>query len=150
MKRFILGLLCAFALAASKANGTESVSFDRAWWDGLSEAEQTTAVQGLIEGFHGGYDAGYRSAAMVVLLDRNPARTHFANLLVRQVHEENRSQVFSKTFGTYVHLVSDFYTNNPGLAKATVGDFFECFADHPQFTCDEQATMLTKVYTNRR
>ncbi len=144
----LLALVLAI-IGTPRASATESISFDRVWWDGLSHAEQINAVEGLIIGYQGGFREG--GAAAVAELDRNSfaakkTPTAYKTQMSKWLWSGMRpTPEYTKTFGTYAHQIGDFYRDHPSLAQATVDQFFGCFADRPRFSCEDDAGFLRSV-----
>ncbi len=142
---YLLAILVASStvLYARATTATETVRMDAAWWNDLSEAAKTTAVQGMLVGFSAGEEFGYSRAHSLVRNDHSPNAAHFEKLLY--AHYQSGRATFSKTFGTYVHEVSDLYANNPSIADHAVREFFGCFADRPQVSCDDVIGLMKSV-----
>jgi hypothetical protein len=134
--------LAIFCISGPMALATESVTFDGVWWRSLSSSEQLVAVQGLLEGYHGGFNDGWAAAYVTVALDGNASHKHFATLLDHR--KSNADAVYSKTFGTYRNEITDFYDSHPSLVEKPLGLFFSCFADNPGMTCDQVARIFER------
>ena len=115
--------IAALLFALAPAGATTSVSMDGSWWRDLPESSKVYVAQGLITGFEAGYNSG---AAQTIDLDGPNSES---NKLSKRAL--NHVPHFSKTFGTYVHEISDFYENNPEQEISLVGTIFRCFADDP-------------------
>lgn len=140
-----VALACGIAFSGRATVATETITFNGLWWASLSETEQGEVVEGILVGFNAGAAAGYLRARTLVALDQGENRAHFQALLDRNFRPR---LTFGKTFGTYVHEISDFYANNPTLTNVTVDKFFDCFADQPMIPCAREAELLRKSLSN--
>lgn len=148
---FTIGVFL-FVMLLTPASGTEFVTLDETWWNGLDESHQVTAVQAANQAYTAGYsDAVVRFSA---LIGNYATQTKSLSLSTKvtvlgingTVAKESFDQApyFSKTFGTYVHGVSDFYANHPGASSVNIGRITSCLAEHAINDCDR----IAKEYAN--
>ncbi len=138
-------VLCAVLyVAAVIPASAQDVSFGATWWRGLSDDQQIYTVEGAIQSFPSGFINGkiaqwdhLMQLARSAKIDPHLLLT-LESLNVRAAKAASFPK-FSKTFGTYVHGIGDFYNNYPNASSADVGDILQCLADVPIESCDQVA-----------
>lgn len=147
---FTIGIFL-FALLAMRASASTTVTFDSVWWNGLSQDEQIVAVEGAIDSYQQGYTNGAIALSGTVhdymlqhvkVSDRDSIATAMYHALDKM---PKMTPIFSKTFGTYIHGISDFYSNFPDASKVTIGGIVVCLADKPERSCEQVAKAASKT-----
>ena len=131
-------------IAMGRATATTSVRFDAEWWRGLTDSEKVKVVQGAMSGYTEGVHDGVtsmRSQLRVVLMNNGTSASR-ADQIIKRFSVPNSD--FSKTFGTYIHEVGDFYDNYPSASGAEVGNTLLCLTDQPTFDCSTVAGFYSK------
>lgn len=142
MRLFAQFLLLQLALLSTSALATTTVEFDGVWWTSLTETQKLAAVQGLIGGYPSGWMSGSFSGEKA-FLDAIKSDSSFTlaqkQRLAYLVHKTSgyaRMPTYSKTFGTYVHGIDDFYANHPDRMSIRPEYMVDCLADAPKRSCD--------------
>jgi hypothetical protein len=97
-------LATALLIASPPARATTSITMDGVWWQGLSSAQKTVAVQAMMTGIASGYVLGHakgRTDTYQLFKIPEPA-LESAIQAGRVPPDSQNAPEFSKTFGIYV------------------------------------------------
>src|SRR5262249_19882405 len=120
----------------SSSLATESVTMDGVWWQQLSDEAKLYAVQSMVDSYQIGYLQGSATVLKKILFSKIGS-TSGGMKAVADAMKSNRVPEFSKTFGTYVDQINDFYASNPAKAGIRVGLVIGCLSDHPVVQCSD-------------
>jgi hypothetical protein len=132
----MIAIVAAFALGflVRPALGTEYLNLDGNWWNSLNASAKLSVAEGMTTAYEHGYSDGTADAATYATkhLKASLQNTDLAmNMML-----SNPNPAFSKTFGTYVDEISDYYVNNPEmLGKFEVGAIVSCLQDKASANC---------------
>jgi hypothetical protein len=121
----------------------QHVSQDRQWWMALTRHERILVVEGEIDGITNGWYRAFTEYDTKVELQMLTLKLRNADdwvTLDRQLanayqREKALAPAFSKTFGTYVDAIDDFYARYPKISDVTVGEVMQCLSDKPWKSC---------------
>jgi len=139
----LLGYLALAMLAGgSVARATETVEFDGVWWAGLSELQKVSVVQGIIGAFPSGWISGAvkQQELNEQAVRRASTLTYAEKAKVLAILKQDSALAvtpsFSKTFGTYIHGIDDFFANHPDRMTVHPEYMIDCLQDAPTRSCD--------------
>ena len=139
---FLAIVLFLFLQSSSLASVT--VTMDSEWWASIPQSARVYVVQALITSHREAYSQGFGTGVFDmtdlisdlnrrhVLSDAQYEKIDFAKVLVNGHSDAS----FSKTFGRYERLITDYYSDHPH-SKYDVGFIIGCLADRPKMKCQE-------------
>lgn len=148
MLRMRSALFCAagasvfLSLAFAIGRATTTVSMDGSWWQELSQPARVYVVEGMTDAYESGYIDGARDRSDAVYAVLNPQQSpkSVSSSESQRIQNAANSWVmprYSKTFGSYVNEITDFYANYPNKTNIGVGALMGCLRDDSPHSCDE-------------
>jgi|SRR6185312_9768480 len=144
----------AFALATTVALGSgfllgrvsaelQSLRTDGSWWAKLSDHDKIFVLQGMADGFQVGWSHGVvaegtrvvdrAKALSVPKLSQTVSSIVYKNKI--PIGLNHRRPAFSKSYGTYVSLIDDYYQGHEKDKTGPVADVLACLIDDPMKYC---------------
>jgi hypothetical protein len=132
---YALALALLFAVAPATATTT---TMDGVWWQGLSDAQKTVAVQAMLDGIASGYVLGHtHGRADTYTLFNIPDQTLMKAIQAGRVPPDSiNAPEFSKTFVVYVDEINLWYETHSKTAMRPSFLLSECLSDKPTFSTE--------------
>ena len=135
MKRAAIFILCLILAAgggftAARATEQTVLTFDGAWWTGLTRAEKLMAVEGMIVGFGAGYGSGTFSSWLAVFSNR--PKTPPANIkalfdkIQKRIVADTTTTGNDRNFGTMVDELDNHFEGHDDRQKESVSQSVWC------------------------
>ncbi len=118
------------ALTAAPAFATTTITMDGKWWQGLPQDSKVYVIQGMMVAYTIGWIDGVGSLATAGPTPPETVKDTMAYM-------GKLAPDFSKSFGTYVHEIDDFYIDHPKSLDLSTGTVLGCLADKPVGVCKE-------------
>lgn len=143
----VVALAFLIALPIGQVRAGELVTEDGAWWQGLPDGTKVFVVQALIDSIDTTYGIASDATGSLVLQTINADENkpcfalptcarlslNLTNLLLSRSGKS--APTFSKSFGTYVDEMNDFYVRHPEFTQWTVTQVMYCLSDTPGSEC---------------
>ena len=143
----VAALVFLTALPIGQARAGELVTEDGTWWQGLPDGTKVFVVQALIDSIDTTYGIASNATGNLVLRTINADENKpclgvptCAQLSLNLTHlllgrSGKSAPIFSKTFGTYVDEMNDFYIRHPEFIQWSVTEVLYCLSDTPGSEC---------------
>ena len=112
---------------AAHATETTFVTFDGAWWTGLTNPEKLIAVQGMLVGYHGGYSDG--AFAVVEKQASMRFKTSNPRVVEGKIYREVLSESHAgqdRNFAQIIRQLNLYFVNHPEHASNLVSEEMFC------------------------
>jgi hypothetical protein len=132
-----------FSLVISlPASAASSVTFDGEWWQGLSSADKTTAVQGMLAGYSSGYSKGVADSGTTLLVHVALVESHMTSGLYNIIVTQHPPSM-NATAGVIIDRLDNLYAEHPEIVKDATAYYIACAASDSG-TCEAAIKAIHK------